>query len=429
MLIDFLIILGLVVLNGFFVMSEIAVVSAKKARLEVAANRGNKTAKLVERLTDNPVKFLSTTQIGITIIGLLTGIYSGDSITNKIELLLSGYVWIKPYSSSISIFIVVIPITYLTIVVGELLPKKLGLTSPEGISIVIIRPMLFLAKICMPFIWLLERSTNLLFDLMHIKPSTSSQVTEEEIKALVEEGMNIGAIDEIEQDLVENVFQLGDRKIGSLMTHQRDIVWLDANKDFEWNKQLIEDRIYSIYPLCDGSLEKVLGFVYIKDLLQSTLLGKEIDLQSILKPMQYFPENTSAYKVLETFKQTRVHCGLIVDEFGVVIGIVSLNDILDALVGDINDSEEEEHIIERENGGWLVDAQLPFADFCKYFDIFLQADQYSGFHTISGLVLDVMKKIPKTGERFEWKNLQFEIIDMDNNRIDKILVDRIQEKK
>jgi len=429
MLIDFFIILGLIILNGIFVMSEIAVVSSKKTRIEMAANKGNRAARIVEKLMDHPVKFLSTTQIGITIISLLIGMFSGDTITKKIESSISFINWLHPYTDTVAVFLAVIPITYLTLVIGELIPKKLGMTSPEGIAIFTIRPMMFLATICMPFIWLLEKSTNLIVGLMNIKPSASSLVTEEEIKALVEEGTSIGAIEEIEQDLVENVFQLGDRKIGSLMTHQRDIVWLDANIDFESNKKQIQGKLYSIYPLCDGSLDRVFGFVYIKDLFQTALMGSEIDLKTLLKPMQYFPENTSAYKVLETFKQTKVHCGLIVDEFGVVIGIVSLNDILDALVGDINDEEDEEHIVEREGGGWLVDAQLPFADFCKYFDIFLLPEQHTGFHTISGLVLDVMKKIPKTGERFEWKNLQFEIIDMDHNRIDKILVEKVIPKK
>ena len=275
MLIDFLIILGLIILNGFFVMSEIALVSSRRTRIEMAANRGNKAAALVEKLMDNPVKFLSTTQIGITIISLLIGMYSGDSITKKIESSISFIKWLHPYTDTVSVFLSVIPITYLTLVIGELLPKRMGMTSPEGIAIYTMRPMLFLAKICMPFIWLLEISTNFIIKLMNIKPSASSLVTEEEIKALVEEGTNIGAIEEIEQDLVENVFQLGDRKIGSLMTHQRDIVWLDANKDFESNKKLIEGRIYSIYPLCDGSLDRVLGFVILKICCNPAYLEKK----------------------------------------------------------------------------------------------------------------------------------------------------------
>ncbi|GGF20039.1 hemolysin family protein [Hymenobacter cavernae] len=420
---EILIILLLVILNGVFSMSEIALVSSRKARLETEAQQGDARAQAALALSNNPNRFLSTVQIGITLIGILTGIFSGAGLTANIERSVGRVELLRPYSHSIAVVATVALITYLSVVVGELLPKRIGLTNPEGIAKFMAGPMAVLSRMAAPFIWLLETSSELLMRLLNVKPKEGSGVTEDEIRSMVREGASEGAIQEVEQNIVNNVFNLGDRRVGSLMTARQDIVWLNVNDDVATNKQKVLSRISAMYPLCRGTLDELEGVVYLHDLLNPSLEEQLTRLAELKKDPLYLPTNTKAYQALEQFKGARAHQGIVVNEFGDIMGMLTINDLFDALVGDVPlPDEDEPEIVQREDGSYLIDAQLPFAEFAERFTISAAEQQgLTGFHTLGGFVLHVLSSIPKVGEQFVWKDRSFEIVDMDKSRIDKIL--------
>ena len=417
---EFIIIIALILLNGLFSMAEIALVSARKARLEAQALKGDNDAARALVLANHPDSFLSTVQIGITLIGILTGIYSGDRFKLPLQTWLSNIDLLKPYSSTIATTIILIVITFLSLVLGELVPKRLGLSNPEGIAKRVAGPMRIISWITYPFVWLLMGSTNLLVRLLNVKTS-ENQVTEEEIKAIISEGTEHGAIEEAEQDIIERVFHLGDRNITSLMTHRTDIVWIDQTKTVEQIKLIMTEVVHSIYPVFDGEIDKIVGVVAIKDFI---IAADSNLVNSIMKPAMYVPENNTAYQVLERFKQTKIHHCFIVDEYGTVLGMITLNDILEAIVGDIPQQEDVAfEIVMRENGSFLVDAQIPFYDFLSHFDKtewMMEGDQ--DFDTLAGFIINELELIPNTGDKLIWKIFEFEIVDMDNRRIDKVLV-------
>jgi putative hemolysin len=419
-MIEIFIIVGLIILNGLFSMAEIALISARKARLEGQANKGDKEAKAALDLANNPDTFLSTVQIGITLIGILTGIFSGDTIKVKLINWLNGFDQFKPYSNSLATVIIVILITYLSLVLGELLPKRIGLSKPETIAKMVAPPMKFISWVTFPFIWLLSVSTNFLSKLLGIT-TNDSHVTEEEIKAIISEGTEQGTIDEAEQEIIERVFHLGDRNITSLMTHRSDIEWLDTNKKIREVKFEIKEMIHSVYPVCDGSIDNIKGVITIKDLF---LYSEETLLSSIMSQPMYVPENNTAYQVLEKFKETKIHQCFIVDEYGSIEGLITLNDILEAIVGDIPQQNDEDYeITERADGSFLIDAQIPFYDFLHRVDKteWMNEGEHD-FDTLAGFILHQLKEIPATGDRLTWRGFEFEIVDMDNHRIDKVLV-------
>ncbi|MGM9508456.1 hemolysin family protein [Larkinella sp. GY13] len=423
------IILFLVILNGVFSLSEIALVSSRKARLETDARNGDRRAEEALKLAESPNRFLATVQIGITLIGILTGIFSGDSLTDQISGFVSQFPLLQPYANSIAVTLTVILITYLSLVLGELVPKRIGLSNPEGIAKFMAGPMNMLSRITSPFISLLGFSSDLIIKILNIKPNASA-VTEEEIKSLIQEGTSGGVIEEIEQEIVQNVFQLGDRRITSLMTNRQEMVFLDLEATVEENRQYIIEHRHSHYPLCQGGVDEMIGLIHSKDFLGKDLDDQLTRLEELKRDILYIPESNMAYQVLERFRERRQYVGIIVDEYGGVLGMVTLNDIVDALVGDISDTNEFEfEIVERGDGSYLVDAQIPFDDFLDYFNINIQnRREMTGFDTLGGFALQIIKDIPKTGETFSWQEYQFEIIDMDKSRIDKILVTkRIEE--
>lgn len=429
--VEILIILVLTILNGIFSMSEIALVSSRRSKLETAAKNGDSRAQTALDLANAPNRFLSTVQIGITLIGILLGIFSGDKLTTDMQELIARISFLQPYSRSVAVVVVLLLLTYVSLVLGELVPKRIGLSNPEGIAKTMAAPMILLSKVTSPFISLLSVSSDLLIKLLGIKPNESA-VTEEEIKSLVQEGSTAGAIEEIEHEIVQNVFQLGDRKITSLMTNRQSIVYLDLEADVAENKAQILEYKHAVYPLVNGSVDEVVGLIHSKDLLGKDLdteLTKLIDLK---RDALFVPENNRAYQVLERFRERRQYAGIIVDEYGGVLGIVTLNDILDALVGDISDESEFNYDIhQRDDGTYLIDASLPFDDFVSYFDITLSTQarrDLTDFDTLGGFALHILKDIPKEGETFRWQAFDFEIIDMDKNRIDKMLVRPIQEE-
>jgi len=423
--VEILIILLLTILNGVFSMSEIALVSSRKSRLEAAAKNGDRRAQVALDLASSPNRFLSTVQIGITLIGILLGIFSGDKLTTDMQDLVARVAILQPYAHSVAVVLVLLLLTYLSLVLGELVPKRIGLSNPEGIAKTMAAPMNLLSRVTSPFIALLTISSDLLIKMLGIKPDDSI-VTEDEIKSLVQEGTSGGSIEEIEQEIVQNVFLLGDRRITSLMTNRQEIVYLDLQDEIAENRAKILENRHSVFPLCNGGVDEVVGLIYTKYLLGTDLDMELTRLADMKRDVLFIPENNRAYQVLERFRERKQYVGIIVDEYGGVLGFVTLNDILDALVGDINDEDESDYEIQpREDGSFLIDAQLPFEDFLSHFNISLSTHDrrdLTGFDTLGGFALHIIKDIPKTGEIFVWNHYRFEIVDMDKSRIDKILM-------
>ncbi|MDB5249029.1 MAG: hypothetical protein JWQ40_3423 [Segetibacter sp.] len=424
---EVLIIFGLILLNGLFSMAEIALLSARKTRLELQARQGDDAAKKALDLANNPDTFLSTVQIGITLIGILTGIYSGENLQDGVEEFVKGFTILAPHSHGIATALVVIVLTYFSLVIGELLPKRLGLSNPESIAKFVATPMRYVTFITYPFIWLLSKSSQILATLFKIKPAENS-VTEEEIKAIINEGTENGAIEEKEQEIIERVFHLGDRNITSLMTHRSDIVWMDVSCKVADIKQKMREVVHTSYPVCEGVIDNVKGSVSIKDILLAT---DDILLKDLMKPGLFVPENNTVYQVLEKFKQHQSNSCFIVDEYGSLEGMMTLNDILEAIVGDIGPADDDDYeIMEREDGTYLIDAQIPFYDFLSRFEKteFMNEGEHD-FNTVAGFILHHLQTIPKTGDHLKWKGFHLEIMDMDGNRIDKVLVTLSEEMK
>lgn len=404
-------------------MSEIALVSSRKTKLEILSKNGDRKAQAALDLANSPNRFLSTVQIGITLISILTGIFSGDSLTKQLQVVLTNNGLSEKIANNLAVGLVVLIIGFVQLVLGELVPKRIGMSNPEAIARVMVAPMNILSKITSPFIWLLSKCSDILFKLLGIKESDSS-VTEEEIKSIIQEGATGGAIDEIEQEIVQNVFHLGDRKITSLMTNKNDITYLDLEDDIHENIGKILEYKHSVYPVCKDGFDNIIGLLYSKELLGKDLDKEFVNIEKYIKTPLFIPENNHAYQALEKFKEERIHVGIIVDEYGNALGIITLNDILDALVGDISVNDEFEYDIhEREDGSFLVDASLPFDDFLNTFNVQINnRKEYTGFDTLGGFCLHILQEIPDTGDTFEWEGYDFEIIDMDKNRIDKILI-------
>ncbi len=424
---EILIIFFLILLNGVFSMSEIALISARKNRLETAAKKGNTNAKVALDLANSPNKFLSTVQIGITLIGILTGIYSGEKITDDVKFFYDGFTVLQPYSLSLAVGTVVVVLTYFSLVFGELLPKRIGLNYPEAIAKGVAVPMKIVSIVTMPFIWLLTASTDSILNILKIKPTADGKVTEEEIKAIIKEGTEGGEVQEIEQDIVERVFHIGDRKVNSLMTHRQSIVYLTLEDTVEELKSKVLEELHTVYPVCEENLDEVIGIVRLKDLFLSFEKGN-FDLKSITIDPFYFIEHTSAYKALENFKKTKGHYALVTDEYGVFQGIITLNDILEALVGDASDFDEDEYqLTANEDGTWYVDGHYSLHDFLTYFDMDDLTNDYD-VTTVSGLIMTELGNIPNQGEKLIWNKLELEVVEMDGIKIEKILVKAFKEK-
>lgn len=420
---EIFIIIGLILLNGILSMSEIALVSARKARLELEAKRGNKSAQTALKLAGEPDRFLSTIQIGITLIGILTGLYSGEAFAYNLAEMVRHVSVLEPYAVGISKTTIVIIVTYLTLIMGELVPKRIGMGYAERVSMLVAKPMYLLSKLASPFVWLLSKSTALTIKVTGIKANEDNKVTEEEIKAIVKEGFDGGEVQEVEQDIVERVFNLGDRNVGSIMTHRSDLVWLDVTDSIEKIREKVQENLYNIYPVASEKFDNIKGVVYLKDLF-GRIDEPDFLLEEVIRPAQYLPENQSVYNALEQFKQARVKYGIVTDEFGGIQGIVTLKDIMEGLIGQVPEMGEEAEITQRADGTWLVDGQYNFYDFLEYFDM---EDLYAehDYNTLSGLILEILERVPKTGETLSWLTFQFEIVDMDGARIDKVLVSKI----
>ncbi|MCX9012270.1 MAG: hemolysin family protein [Candidatus Methanoperedens sp.] len=418
-----LFIILLIIANGIFSMSEIAIVSARKARLKQLANEGNAKAAAALELANSPNRLLSTVQIGITLIGILAGVVGGATIAEELAVHLSSISLLAPYSRAVALVIVVLGITYLTLVIGELVPKRLALHNAERIACIMANPMRTLSVIASPVVYFLSISTDAVLRILGIRPVAEPPVTEEEINILIEQGMKAGTFEKAERDMVEHVFRLGDLRVGALMTPRTEIVWLDIDEPQEEIRRKIAESVHSRYPVGQGSLDNILGIVQVKDMLSLNMAGKPFDLKAVLRRPLFVPESTHALKVLELFKKSGIHISLVVDEYGSIQGLITLNDILEEIVGDIPSVEElaEPMAVQREDGSWLLDGMLPVSDFKDIFHI-AKLPGEGIYQTLGGFVLMHMGRIPSVGNSFEWNGLRFEVVDMDKNRVDKVLV-------
>ncbi|HEX6383152.1 MAG TPA: hemolysin family protein [Anaerolineae bacterium] len=420
---EVLIIVLLVLANGLFAMAEIAVVSARKARLKNLANQGDKRAEAALELANSPNRFLSTVQIGITLVGIFAGAFGGATVAQELADYLGTIDFLAPYSTALGLGIVVVAITYLSLVIGELVPKRLALHSPERIASLVARPMSVLSRLAAPVVHLLSLSTEAVLRLLGVQPSAEAPVTEEEIQVLVEQGTEAGMIEEAERDMVASIFRLGDRRVEALMTPRTEITWIDINDPPEMIQEVIEDSNHSRFPVCDDSLDNVLGVVLVKDLLSRSMTGEPLDLRAIMKRPPFIPESMPALKVLEVFRQSGMHMALLIDEYGGIAGLVTLVDILEAIVGDIPTPEElvEPPVVQREDGSWLIDGLLPIDEFKELFHIRNLPDE-DNYQTLGGFMVLHIGRIPAPSDHFEWHGLRFEVVDMDGNRVDKVLV-------
>ncbi|BAC88322.1 hemolysin family protein [Gloeobacter violaceus] len=420
---EILIVLVLVVANGVFAMSEMAVVSSRKARLQQMAGEGNTGARVAVELADAPNRFLSTVQIGITLIGIFAGAYGGATIAGTLAPQLARVSWLAAYSEALAFVLVVGTITYLSLVLGELLPKRLALSNPERIAARIAVPMSVLSRVAAPLVKLLSLSTDLALKALGVKPSAALAVTEEEIRLLIEQGTETGAIAHSEQDLLERVFSFGDRQVAALMTPRPDIVWLDLKDSEAENRRKLAAFHHSQFPVCLGELDKFLGVVRVKDLFERLLAARPLTLEEALLQPLVVPETAPALVVLEQFKKSGIHMALVVDEFGGVQGLVTLTDILEALVGDlpVDGTTDEAQAVRREDGSWLVDGSLSLDELEHLVEPLPELPRV-GYRTVGGLVMAQLGRIPKATDHFNLGPCRFEVVDMDGNRVDRVLI-------
>ncbi len=422
---EFGLILVLLVINGLFAMSEIAIVSARKVRLERLAADGNPGAQAALELAQNPDRFLSTVQVGITLVGIVAGAFGGATLSGGVREWLETIPAFRPYAGALAFGGVVALITYLSLVIGELVPKRIGLNDPEKTAAMMARPMRWLSRAAGPLVHLLAASTDLLVRLLRIRPASEPPVTEEEVQALISLGREAGVFQAEEEDLVSNVFRLADRRVSMLMTPRLQIEWLDLEESADAIREKLLAAEHSRFPVARESLDQLAGMVYVQDLMAQAVQGRPLDLEAVLRTPIVVPETMPAMRVLETFRQTRNHLALVVDEYGSIVGLVSLTDILESLVGELPaaESEEEAEIVRRPDGTWLIDGQLPIDELKALLGVrALPGEEAHLFQTLGGFVTNQLGKIPAVAERFEWDGNSFEVMDMDGHRVDRVLV-------
>lgn len=422
--VEILIILILVIFNGLFVLSETALVSSRKIRLQIMANDGNKRAETVLNLIDNPNQFLSTIQIFITLISIFAGTFGGATIAQRLDAYLIANNLLQPYSGVISIVIVVLIITYFTLILGELVPKRIAIDYSESIAVIVARPVQILSNVVTPVVYFLSSSMNAVLKILRVKEPQEEEIAEEQIKLLVEEGRKTGEFEKAEEEMINRIFELDERRINTIMTPKTEITWLDVNESNEEILKRIFESKHSILPVSQGFLDNFLGVVQVKDIIKTCSIGDKLDLKKHLRNPLIVPESSYALNVLKQFKKTAedVHIAIIVDEYGDIEGLITLYDILEAIVGDLPTTEELK-AIKRSDGSWLIDGLINIDEFKPIFNIEkLPDEEESNYHTLAGFIITFLGKIPDTGEKFTWNGLQFEIMDMDGYHIDKVLV-------
>ena len=421
----------LLIANGVFAMAEIAVVTARKSRLQELAAAGIARAQAALQLAQNPNLFLSTVQIGITLVGILAGAFGGGTLTEWLAARLNAIPVVAPYSRTLALGIVVVGITYFSVIIGELVPKRLALGHPESTAMFMAPPMRLLLKIFAPVVHLLSASTDLVFRLFGKRFDDKSSVTEEEIRTLIRQGTEAGVFEETEQDMVEAVFQFGEKSARGLMTPRTQIIWLDLSDSVEQISAKLSASGHSRFPVCAGSLDDVVGVVQAKDLLASFLTGKNVDLKASMQQPAFVPRTMTALQVLDHIKISSSHIVLVVDEYGGIEGLLTHHDLLEAIAGDmpLGKTPLEPEAVQRKDGSWLLDGMLSVD---KFKDIFklenLPGEKKDTFQTLGGFIFTQMGRVPSVSDHFEWNGLRFEVVDMDGKRIDKVLVSSARKK-
>ncbi len=432
-IVDILIILGLILLNGIFSMSEIAVISSKRIRLQKLSESGNRGAQASIELSDNPSRFLSTIQIGITFIGIFIGAYGEASLVGQLTPQLAGLPVVGAYASKAALVIVVTGITFSSLVLGELVPKRIGLQYPESIASVVAGPMQWLSRLIGPLVKGLTAMTECILRVLGMHHARNVAVTEEEITGLLREGTDAGLFEKTEHDIVSRALRLDDLRVAALMTPRMDVDFVDLEDPIEHNLMKIAKSAYSRFPVTKGGLSNVIGIVHAGSLFEQALHGQSIQSINIAratKPPLFVPETISAMQLLETLKKNRAELALVVDEYGEIEGLVTLSDVLGALVGDVSvvDAEQEADAVRREEGSWLIDAGMSFDRFREVFetDVRFPEESSGTYHTLAGFVLMQLGHIPKISEHFEWEGYCIEVVDMDRNRIDRLLIKKLE---
>lgn len=428
---DIIIILLLILANGIFSMSEFAIVSARKIRLQQQAAAGDTNARIALELAEEPTSFLSTVQIGITVIGILAGAFGGATLAGLLASFFEGYPITAPYSGTLGIGIVVLVITYLTLVIGELVPKRLALANAEQIASLVARPMRLLSIVASPVVRLLSLSTEAVLLLFGARKPAGPEVTEEDVRILIEQGTRAGVFEEAEQDMVDRVFRLADRRVSSLITPRPEVVGLDIDDPEEENWTKMIESGHSNFPVYRENLDTVIGIVSVRDLWARTARGEMPGLKQTLEEPLFVPESIPALRVLEQFKISGTQIALVTDEYGSFQGLITLHDILEAIVGEIPSAEQPVELaaVQRPDGSWLLDGMLPVEEFRDIFDIGLLPGEERGYYqTIGGFVMTYLERTPVTGDAFEWHDLRFEVMDMDGYRVDKVLVKSVAER-
>lgn len=427
-IIEILLILFLVLFNGLLAMAEMSIVSARKNRLQQRAEAGDKGAAAALQLADNPNQFLSTVQVGITLIGILSGALGGATLATSLGAWIAKFPLLEPYSASIAVAIVVIAIAYISLVLGELVPKQIALNFAETLAAYLAPLMQLLAIATRPFVYLLSRSTSFVVRLMGVQRSGDPLVTDDDVRQLIEQGKEVGVFEQIEQEIVGQVFRLSDRTVNALITPRTDIIWLDLNESAEETRSKLMAHRFAQFPVANGDLDTVVGVVLTKDLFAQSLDGKPLDLQSVLRQPLFIPESTPALEVVDKLKETGTHFALVIDEYGGLEGMVTLDDIFEAILGDLPSSDEspEAEEVERADGTWLIDGMYAIDEFKDKFDLDELPDEDEGYYqTLGGFVMRMLEKVPATGDTFDYAGLRIEVVDMDGRRVDKVMIAKI----
>ncbi|WP_139063820.1 hemolysin family protein [Bacillus sp. FJAT-27986] len=424
------ILLILIVANGIFAMTEISIVTSKKNRLEKLRDEGNSSASYALKLADDPNQLLSTIQIGITLIGVITGAFGGATIASQLAVYIEQINVLASFSNELSLIVVVGLSTYLSLIIGELVPKRIGMGNPEKVACAVAKPMYYFSKVGRPIIWFLSKSTDFALKLFRIKPTNQPNVTEEEITQLIEQGVHSGIVEEIEQDMVEQIFYLGDKRLSDILTPRTQLVYIDLEDSFEENMKKINESYYSKFPVGIGSLDDFQGIIHKKDLLSRIVAGENFSLADSVKDTLVLPEQMKVFRALETLKKSGQHEAVIIDEYGGIEGFVTLHDIMENIIGEMpeKDNEDEPQIIERDGNSWLADGLVSIDTFIRYFDLedFTILNQSKNFHTLGGFIINKIGYIPKIKDTIQVDDLQLEVVDMDRARVDKVLITRLE---
>lgn len=423
---DIALLLFLILLNGLFAMSEIAVVSSRKARLQRLADDGSPGAHTALSLHADPSNFLSTIQVGITTIGILSGAIGETALADPLAVWLSDFPLIEPYAKPVALTVVVAGLTYFAVVVGELVPKRLALMAPEGIASLISRPMTWLARFARPLVWVLSASSSLLLRLSGARQKEEPPVTDDEIKVLMEQGAEAGVFHASEQVIVSNVLRLDDQRIESIMTPRKDIYALDLLDPEDDIRRVIAESPYTRIVVCRDGLDHVVGILRTSDLLKAALDNAPLNVEQSMRPALYVPAGVSTTQLLENFRKARLQSALIVDEYGELQGLVTLTDVLTSIVGELpsEDLNEEQDVVRREDGSWLMDGGISVERLKSALDLDddLPGEEENAYHTLGGFMMHMLGRIPAVADHFDWNNCRFEVVDMDKNRVDQVLV-------